>query len=50
MRQRLRDIIFLILGVILTIIFYTIVIPFLIIVGLVKLISTIIHKYPKVNT
>ena len=50
MRQRLRDIIFLILGITLTIIFYTIVIPFLAIIGLVKLISTIIHKYPKVNT
>lgn len=54
MRQRLRDILFLILGVSLTIIFYTIVIPFLAIIGLVKVISMIkhfinSHKYAKIN-
>ena len=54
MRQRLRDILFLILGVSLTIIFYTIVIPFLAIIGLVKVISMIkhfinSHKYVKIN-
>ncbi len=54
MRQRLRDIIFLMLGVTLTIIFYTIVIPFLAIIGLIKVISMIknfinSHKYAKIN-
>ncbi len=54
MRQRLRDITFLILGVSLTILFYTIVIPFLAIIGLIKVISTIRHfktinKYAKMN-
>lgn len=54
MRQRLRNIIFLILGVTLTIIFYTIVIPFLAIIGLIKVISVIRHfksrhKYAKIN-
>ena len=54
MRQRLKDIIFLILGVTLTIIFYTIVIPFLAIIGLIKVISMIKHfinnhKYAKIN-
>lgn len=54
MKQRLKDIIFLIIGVSLTIIFYTIVIPFLAIIGLTKVISTIRHfnsrhKYAKIN-
>ena len=55
MRQRIRDIIFLIFGVSLTIIFFTIVIPFLAIIGLIRVISTIRyfkirHKYARVNT
>ena len=55
MKQRLRDIIFLIIGVSLTIIFYTIVIPFLAIIGLIKVISMIRHfktrhKYARINS
>lgn len=55
MRRRLRDIIFLIIGVGLTIIFYAIVIPFLAIIGLVKVISMIkhfmnSHKHAKINS
>lgn len=43
MRQKVRDIVFLILGVTLTILFFTIVIPVLAIIGLIKVISTIRH-------
>ena len=43
MRQKVRDIVFLILGVSLTIIFVTVVIPMLAIIGLIKVISTIRH-------
>ncbi len=43
MRQKVRDIVFLILGVSLTIIFFTVVIPMLAIIGLIKVISTIRH-------
>ena len=39
MRQKVRDIVFLILGVSLTIIFFTVVIPMLAIIGLIKVIS-----------
>ncbi len=54
MRQRLRDIIFLIVGVSLTIIFYIVVIPALAIIGLIKVISMIKHfinnhKYVRIN-
>ena len=52
MRQKVRDIVFLILGVSLTIIFFTVVIPMLAIIGLIKVISTIrhfktLHKFAK---
>ena len=43
MRQKVRDIVFLILGVTLTILFFTVVIPILAIIGLIKVISTIRH-------
>ena len=43
MKQRLKDIIFLILGITLTILFFTVVIPMLAIIGLIKVISTIRH-------
>ena len=43
MRQKVRDIVFLILGVSLTIVFFTVVIPMLAIIGLIKVISTIRH-------
>ena len=46
MRQRVRDIIFLILGITLTILFFTVVIPVLAIIGLIKVISTIRHFKP----
>ena len=54
MRQRLRDIIFITIGVSLTIIFYAVVIPVLAIIGLIKVISTIRHfkthhKFVKIN-
>lgn len=54
MRQKVRDIVFLILGVSLTIIFFTVVIPMLAIIGLIKVISTIRHfkthhKFVKIN-
>ncbi len=54
MKQRIRDIIFLIVGILLTIIFFTIIIPFLAIVGLVKIISILKqlknkNKYVKIN-
>ena len=54
MRQKVRNIIFLILGLSLTIIFYAIVIPFLAIIGLIKVISMIKHfinnhKYVRIN-
>ena len=55
MRQKNRDIVFLILGVTLTILFFTVVIPILAIIGLIKVISTIRHfkahhKFAKMNT
>ena len=55
MKQRLKDNIFVIIEVSLTIIFYTIVIPFLVIVGLIKANSMIKHfktrhKYAKINS
>ena len=43
MRQKIKDIVFLILGVSLTILFFTVVIPVLAIIGLIKVISTIRH-------
>lgn len=43
MRQKVRDIVFLILGVTLTILFFTVVIPILAIIGLIKVISMIRH-------
>ena len=43
MRQKVRHIVFLILGVSLRIIFFTAVIPMLAIIGLIKVISTIRH-------
>ena len=43
MRQRVRDIVFFILGISLTILFFTVVIPVLAIIGLIKVISTIRH-------
>ncbi|HIT38076.1 MAG TPA: hypothetical protein IAB59_06345 [Candidatus Onthousia faecipullorum] len=54
MRQKVRDIFFLILGVSLTILFFTVVIPVLVIIGLIKVISMIkhfinSHKYAKIN-
>lgn len=54
MKQRLRDIIFLIIGVSLTILFFTVVIPVLAIIGLIKVISMIRHfkthhKFVKIN-
>ena len=55
MRQKVRDIVFLILGVSLTIIFFTVVIPMLAIIGLIKVISMIrcfinSHKYARINS
>lgn len=54
MRQKVRDIVFLILGVSLTILFFTVVIPVLAIIGLIKVISMIRHfkthhKFVKIN-
>ena len=54
MRQKIRDIIFLILGITLTILFFTVVIPVLTIIGLIKVISMIRrfkthHKFVKIN-
>ena len=54
MRQKIKDIVFLILGVSLTILFFTVVIPVLVIIGLIKVISMIkhyinSHKYAKIN-
>lgn len=43
MRQKVRDIVFFILGISLTILFFTVVIPVLAIIGLIKVISTIRH-------
>ena len=43
MRQKVRDIVFFILGITLTILFFTVVIPVLAIIGLIKVISTIRH-------
>ncbi len=43
MKQKVKDIIFLILGITLTILFFTVVIPMLAIIGLIKVISTIRH-------
>ena len=55
MKQKVKDIIFLILGITLTILFFTVVIPILAIIGLIKVISTIRHfkthhKFAKMNT
>ena len=55
MRQKVRDIVFLILAITLTILFFTVVIPVLAIIGLIKVISTIRnfkshHKFAKMNT
>ena len=54
MRQRVRDIVFLILGITLTILFFTVVILVLAIIGLIKVISMIRrfkahHKFVKIN-
>ena len=54
MKQKVKDIIFLILGITLTILFFTVVIPMLAIIGLIKVISTIRHfkthhKFVKIN-